>query len=145
MAETRLPWHMRVVSTAAADGSTLTAGGWLLAGGLSFVGLLVVAGTYFSARAMAREMEATRLQSDFVAAVSHEFRTPLTLLRQFSDMLAEGRVSSDEERSKYYAALQRGTRRLTRLVENLLDFNAWRPVRRRSSWKPSRRKSGLKD
>lgn len=122
VAETRLQWQVRVVSSEAAGGSTLTGGGWLLAGGLSFVFLLVVAGTYFSARAMAREMEATRLQSDFVAAVSHEFRTPLTLLRQFSDMLAEGRVSSDEERSKYYAALQRGTRRLTRLVENLLDF-----------------------
>jgi signal transduction histidine kinase len=71
---------------------------------------------------MTREMEAVRLKSDFVAAVSHEFRTPLTLLRQFSDLLAEDRVSNEQERRRYYAAIQRGTRRLTRLVEDLLDF-----------------------
>jgi signal transduction histidine kinase len=69
-----------------------------------------------------REIEAAQMKSDFVAAVSHEFRTPLTLLRQFSDLLAENRVSSDQERRRYYGALQRGTRRLTRLVEDLLDF-----------------------
>jgi signal transduction histidine kinase len=71
---------------------------------------------------MTREMEAVQLKSDFVAAVSHEFRTPLTLLRQFSDLLVEDRVSSEQERRRYYGALQRGTRRLTRLVEDLLDF-----------------------
>jgi hypothetical protein len=85
VAETRLQWQVRVVSSEAAGGSTLTGGGWLLAGGLSFVFLLVVAGTYFSARAMAREMEATRLQSDFVAAVlarvSYAAHTASSVLR----------------------------------------------------------------
>ena len=123
MADTRLPWTLRVVGANPETNLTqLIARRRLLVAGLSFVALLVVAGSYFSGRAMTREIEVARLQSDFVAAVSHEFRTPLTLLRQFSDMLAEGRVSSEEERSNYYAALQRGTRRLTRLVENLLDF-----------------------
>ena len=84
--------------------------------------LLAVAGSYFSARAMTRELETARLQSDFVAAVSHEFRTPLTSLRQFTDLLADGRQSSQEDRDQYYGALRRGTQRLTRLVENLLDF-----------------------
>jgi len=122
MADTRLPWTLRVVSANGPDAGQLAARRTVLLAGLGFLALLVVAGAYFSARAMTRELEAARLQSEFVAAVSHEFRTPLTLLRQFSDLLADGRVSSEMERRRYYAALQRGTRRLTRLVEDLLDF-----------------------
>lgn len=123
MADTRLPWTLRVVSAnPEADLAQLVARRRLLFAGFGFVALLAVAGSYFSARAMTREIEAARLQSDFVAAVSHEFRTPLTSLRQFTDLLADGRTSSDAERDKCYGALRRGTRRLTRLVENLLDF-----------------------
>lgn len=123
MAETRLPWTLRVVSADPdADVARLAMRRWLIVGGLAFMALLAVAGSYFSVRAMTREIRAARLQSEFVAAVSHEFRTPLTSLRQFTDLLADGRVSTEDDRQKYYAALQRGTRRLTRLVENLLDF-----------------------
>ena len=123
MSETRLPWTLRVLSTRReADLAGLAARGRLLFAGLGLLALVAVTGSYFSARAMTREIEAARLQSNFVAAVSHEFRTPLTSLRQFTDLLSEGRISTDAERDKCYAALQRGTRRLTRLVENLLDF-----------------------
>ena len=123
MDDTELPWNLRVISASPApDEAQYTRTRQLLVVAISVLGLLVVAGGYFSGRAITREMEAARLQSDFVAAVSHEFRTPLTLLRQFSDLLAEGRVSNDEERHQYYAAIQRGTRRLTGLVEDLLDF-----------------------
>ena len=123
MQETDLPWALRVLNASPTlDKTQLAYQQQLLIAGIVLLALIVVAGTYFSARAMTREMNAARLQSDFVAAVSHEFRTPLTLLRQFSDMLADGRVSNDDERRMYYGALQRGTRRLTRLVEDLLDF-----------------------
>jgi signal transduction histidine kinase len=123
MGDTELPWDLRVVSASRGpDDAQFARSRMLLTLAIGVLALLVVAGSYFSGRAITREMEAARLQSDFVAAVSHEFRTPLTLLRQFSDLLADGRVSSEDERQQYYAALQRGTRRLTRLVEDLLDF-----------------------
>ena len=123
MAETRLPWNLRIVTAnLATDQAQFATRRQLVMSGLLFLALFVVAGSYLSVRAMTREIEAIRLKSDFVAAVSHEFRTPLTLLRQFSDLLAENRVTSEQERQRYYAALQRGTRRLTRLVEDLLDF-----------------------
>jgi signal transduction histidine kinase len=123
MADTRLPWMLRIATTDAESDLTYVASrGRLLFGGFAVLGLLAVAGTYFSVRVISREVEIARLQSEFVAAVSHEFRTPLTTLRQFTDLLVDGRVATDDDRQKYYAALRRGTRRLNHLVENLLDF-----------------------
>jgi signal transduction histidine kinase len=84
--------------------------------------VFLVAGTYFVARAIRREIAVSRLQSDFVATVSHEFRSPLTAMRQLSELLALGRVSDEERRQKYYDTLVSETRRLQALVETLLNF-----------------------
>ena len=82
----------------------------------------LIAGTYFIARAIRREMEVSRMQSDFVSTVSHEFRSPLTSIRQLSEILELGRVPSEERRQVYYDTLVRETQRLQRLVEALLNF-----------------------
>jgi signal transduction histidine kinase len=82
---------------------------------------LMLAGAYFILRSVTRELEVARLQSEFVAAVSHEFRTPLASLLQMSELLAEGRVA-EHRRPQYYEVLRRETARLQRLVESLLDF-----------------------
>ncbi|NNE70074.1 MAG: hypothetical protein HKN29_06880, partial [Rhodothermales bacterium] len=50
--------------------------------------VMVAASTHFLSRAMRREVEVAKLQSDFVSAVSHEFRTPLTSMRQITEMLS---------------------------------------------------------
>jgi signal transduction histidine kinase len=123
MEQAQLPWSLHVNSANPdAERADQARRRRMVVAGLVVLALLIMLGSYLSVRAATREIEAAQLKSDFVAAVSHEFRTPLTLLRQFSDLLADGRVSTDQERRKYYAALQRGTRRLTRLVEDLLDF-----------------------
>ncbi len=70
------------------------------------------------------ELDAKRaqLQSDFVAAVSHEFRSPLTTLRTITDLLVQGRIGDEARRQQSYVFLDRETIRLQNLVEDLLDF-----------------------
>jgi signal transduction histidine kinase len=94
---------------------------WLGAGFVLLVSMALVA-CYVIVRAVNREIAVARLQSDFVAAVSHEFRTPPTALRQFTDMLREHPLLDDDRRRTAYDAQSRATDRLTRLVESLLDF-----------------------
>jgi signal transduction histidine kinase len=122
-AETQLPWTLRVASQdpqAEMAQERNRRSLLLLAFALLFTFVLV--GSYFIARAVTRELEVARLQSDFVAAVSHEFRTPLASLCQLSEMLTDGRVPSETRRQEYYEGLRRASERLYRLVESLLDF-----------------------
>src|SRR5262249_29469403 len=89
-AETGLPWNLIVAPLPGGrDPQDVIARRRNLSLGLAVMLLLIAAGSYFIWRAMNREMTVARLQSDFVSAVSHEFRTPLTTLRQFNEMLAE--------------------------------------------------------
>jgi signal transduction histidine kinase len=92
--------------------------------------ILICAVAYFAWRAISRELGIARLQSDFVASVSHEFRTPLTSLRQFGEMLTEEPDLPTETRLSYYRAQNRATDRLSRLVETLLDFGRMEAGRR---------------
>jgi two-component system phosphate regulon sensor histidine kinase PhoR len=108
---------------------------WLGAGFVLLVSMALIA-SYLIVRAVNREMAVARLQSDFVAAVSHEFRTPLTALRQFTDMLREHPVLDDDRRRTAYDAQSRATDRLTRLVESLLDFGRMEAGARRYRFEP---------
>ncbi len=108
----------------------------LLASGLVLLVFMAVAASYLIVRAVSREYAVARLQSDFVAAVSHEFRTPLTSLRQFTDMLRENPSLSDERRRVVYDAQSRATDRLIRLVESLLDFGRMQAGARRYRFEP---------
>jgi signal transduction histidine kinase len=122
-ADTQLPWTVHVITAVPGAASAQLAGRRrLMVLGLVLVAVLVVVGSYFVSRAVTRELEVARLQSDFVSAVSHEFRSPLASLRLLSELLADGRVSSDDRRRQYYEALRRDSERLHRLVEGLLDF-----------------------
>ena len=119
-AATRLPWTLDVFApaTMAATSPRRQLLLWVFA----VLGIVLATGAYFIARAIARELRVGRLQSDFVAAVSHEFRSPLSSLCQISEMLARDRFSSEEQRRRSYDVLAREAERLRRLVEGLLDF-----------------------
>ena len=67
----------------------------LLTSGFGLMVLVITAASYFVFRSVNRELAVTRLQSEFVAAVSHEFRTPLTAMRHLAEILEDGRASPD--------------------------------------------------
>ncbi len=122
-AETHLPWTLHVASLdPVADVAEIAARRRILLAVFAVMIAVVLAGGYFLARAITRELEAARLKSDFVAAVSHEFRTPLASMSQIAELFADDRVPEEGQRRQYYGLLLGETRRLKRLVENLLDF-----------------------
>jgi signal transduction histidine kinase len=94
----------------------------LLALGLAAIVLLLAGGGYLLWRVVQRELAIARLQTEFVSAVSHEFRTPLTSLLHVTELLEEDDDLPRERRRSFYGALGRNTQRLHRLVESLLDF-----------------------
>jgi signal transduction histidine kinase len=91
----------------------------------AFALLLVVIALGLGAtyRLVKRESEMARLKADFVANVSHDLKTPLSLIRMFAETLELDRVADDAARREYYAVITRGSERLTRLIDNVLDFS----------------------
>ena len=124
LTDLELPWAVEVSPL---DEARLFAGAdqrrRIYAAMLLLVFALLMVGSYVTARAVKRELEVARLKSDFVSTVSHEFRSPLTAIRQLSELLQRGRVPTEEKRQEYYALISRESGRLSRLVENLLDFS----------------------
>jgi signal transduction histidine kinase len=62
-------------------------------------------------------------RSNFAAAVSHELKTPLTAIRLYAEMLRDGLVSGDEKRREYYGSITAEAERLSRLINNVLEFS----------------------
>jgi signal transduction histidine kinase len=84
---------------------------------------LIVTGIVATYRLMRRESEMARLKADFVANVSHDLKTPLSVIRMFGETLEMGRVGDEERRREYYRVITRESERLSRLIDNVLDFS----------------------
>jgi signal transduction histidine kinase len=84
--------------------SAIAVGGWLIVKDLN------------------RQLQLARQKTDFVSNVSHELKTPLTSIRMFSELLAEGRVTELAKQKSYLNIITAEASRLTRLINNVLDF-----------------------
>lgn len=90
---------------------------------LGVVWLAVVVALAALWRNMYEQVQLSRKKDDFISAVSHELRTPLTSIRMYTEMLEKDWVKTDEKRREYYTTMRQESERLTRLVENVLDFS----------------------
>ncbi|UCF99749.1 MAG: HAMP domain-containing histidine kinase [Spirochaetaceae bacterium] len=86
-----------------------------------FVSILV--GGILVLRAVRAEVLLARQKTGFVANVSHELKTPLTSIRMFAEMLETGRQTSEGKRQEYLSLMVSESERLTRLINNVLDFS----------------------
>jgi signal transduction histidine kinase len=85
--------------------------------------LSIAFGSGLIVRDLKRQLTLARQKTDFVSNVSHELKTPLTSIRMFSELLAEGRVNDPAKRQSYLQIISAESSRLTRLINNVLDFS----------------------
>ena len=95
--------------------------GVFLYGFLLLAGILVF-GLTLTVMTVSHQLTLARMQSDFVSTVSHEFKSPLTAIRQIAEMLHSGKAPSEEKRLRYYALLLQQSERLSDLIDRVLDF-----------------------
>ena len=72
---------------------------------------------------LSRQQELVRLRSEFVSGVSHELRTPLAQIRVLAELLRLGKIPSEERRERSLRIIDQEARRLTFLVERILNFS----------------------
>lgn len=85
--------------------------------------LLLVGGLVMTLRTASRSMKLSEMKSDFVSNVSHELRTPLASIRVFGEFFKLGRVKEPEKMREYGEYIETESRRLTQLINNILDFS----------------------
>src|SRR5262245_14859048 len=92
---------------------------------ITLIALMVttlLGGIGFLLYAIRKERRANQLKSDFISNVSHELKTPLSLIRMFSELLALGKLKTPEKGKEYAEIITREAERLARLIDNVLDF-----------------------
>jgi signal transduction histidine kinase len=97
------------------------AGGQVIIWSALVLALVLVGGCFMLLRLGQRQLALARQQQDFVSAVSHELKTPLTSIRMYGEMLREG-WADEAKRKTYYDFIFHEAERLTRLINNVLQL-----------------------
>ncbi len=85
------------------------------------IGLTLIAGLLFFYRLLARQIELSQQQQNFISAVSHELKTPLTSIRLYGEILRSGWADENKKR-QYYDFIFFESERLSRLIGNVLQL-----------------------
>ena len=93
------------------------------AGATLLVLVVLLCGIALTIRATDREARLAQAKSNFVANVSHELKTPLSLLSLFSEILELDLVKNEEKKIEYYKVMRHESRRLNKVIDNILDFS----------------------
>ena len=109
------------------DGNMMTRSGkgFIILSGLLlaiFIIAIVLGGSLLLWQAHSNLKDA-RQKTSFVSSVSHELKTPLTSIRMYAELLAADRIKTPEKKKQYLQVIVTESQRLTRLVNNVLDFS----------------------
>ncbi|MFY9823789.1 MAG: HAMP domain-containing sensor histidine kinase [Thermoanaerobaculia bacterium] len=83
---------------------------------------VLLGGVLLALRTASREMKLSQMKNEFVSNVSHELRTPLASIRVFAELLRLGRAEGPEKSREYGEYIETESRRLSQLINNILDF-----------------------
>jgi signal transduction histidine kinase len=103
---------------------------------LTVAGMIAIVALVLTVRAGRAAAELATLQSEFVSAVSHEMKTPLSLITLASDTLASGRYGSTQTIKEYGEMLAHEAHELTRLIDNVLCYARLHDSAARSTSEP---------
>ncbi len=84
--------------------------------------VLLLSGIMLAMRTANRAIRLSEMKSEFVSNISHELRTPLASIRVFAELLRGGKVQSSDKVREYGEYIESESRRLTNLINNILDF-----------------------
>jgi signal transduction histidine kinase len=85
--------------------------------------IILACGLFFTLQTVNNELHLSKVKSYFMSTVSHEFKSPLTSIRQIAEMLVHGRVPTPERQLKYYTTILQQSERLSHLIDSILDFS----------------------
>jgi two-component system phosphate regulon sensor histidine kinase PhoR len=120
------PFEGFQVRVAATPTSPVAFANRLVAIEIAFIGLLtlvMLGATFVGARYILRQVELVNAKTSFVSNVTHELKTPISVIMVAVETLELGRYSTDAEREKFLRAIARETDRLAHLVDNILDYS----------------------
>jgi signal transduction histidine kinase len=98
--------------------------------------LAIGVGSWLIVSSLNSELKLARQKTDFVGNVSHELKTPLTSIRMFSELLAEQRVTDTAKQRSYLNIITAEAGRLTRLINNVLDFSRMERGEKKYNFQP---------
>src|SRR5208283_3633253 len=110
----------------------------MLFGALILVALLAaLAGCFAARRSFHRQLQLNELKSNFVSSVSHELRAPIASVRLMAESLERGKILEEPKRNEYFRFIVQECRRLTSLIENVLDFSRIEQGRKQYEFEPT--------
>ena len=121
-------WTLHIAPAVTASGRS-----WWVYGLVGLPIALLAFGLVLTSRVVRREVALARRQAEFTAAVTHEFKSPITSLRLLMERIASGRVAGGSALTEYHDAITRETNRLDALVNRLLDAQQIQAGRRSHS------------
>ncbi len=85
-------------------------------------------------RELEKEKNIDRMRRRFVAQVSHELQTPITIISSYMEALSDG-IVEEEEIPGYYKVIEDESEKMSKIIKDLLQLSNWRPARSTSRWK----------
>jgi signal transduction histidine kinase len=99
--------------------------------------LTALAGLVSARRAFRRQLQLNHEKSNFVSSVSHELRAPIASVRLMAENLERGKISSPAKQGEYFRYIVQECRRLSSLIENVLDISRIEQGRKQYEFEPT--------